>query len=358
MRARLLPHCGQLPSLTVDILECDDASQTAWDQFVSATPRASFYHRYAWRGINRASLGHESSYLAAVDDARIVGIFPIVHVRSRLFGNIACSMPFVNYGGPVGTTEAVEQALVAAAEDLADRWRVTFLEIRARHNLQERLPTSLHKVSMTVDLPPSPDEMWRGFKTELRQHIRRGEKRGFRGATGGPELVGDFFRVFAEAWRDMGTPVYSQEYVQKVARTFSDSVRICVVYHDGIPAAASFQAYDMGMAEGLWLGTRARYRHDYVGYVLYWTLLKDAIEAGCQRFHLGRSTANSSAEQFKRKWNAYSTQLYWQYVLREGASVPQLNVMNPKFRLAIAAWRRLPLFIANTIGPPLARNIP
>lgn len=342
----------------MNILECDDSWRERWDEFVSATPRASFYHRYDWRAINRTSLGHESSYLAAVDQGRIVGILPIVHVHSRLFGNIACSMPFVNYGGPVAATDELEAQLVNAASRVAERWDVEFLEIRGRRHLGDRFPTSLHKVSMTVDLPADPEVMWKGFKTELRQHIRRGEKRGFSVKAGGVELVDDFFCIFAEAWRDMGTPVYSKDYLQRVARVFSDRIRICIAYHDSIPAAGSFQAYDSGIAEGLWLGTRARYRHDYVGYVLYWSLLKDAIEAGCRQFHLGRSTAQSGSEQFKKKWNAYPTQLYWQYVLRTRESIPQLNVMNPKFRLAIAAWRRLPLFITNTIGPSLARKIP
>ena len=82
------------------------------------------------------------------------------------------------------------------------------------------------------------------------------------------------------------------------------------------------------------------------------------MAGGCRHFHLGRSTAQSGSEQFKKKWNAYPTQLYWQYILRTRDSIPQLNVMNPKFRLAIATWRRLPLFITNAIGPRLARNIP
>ncbi|HET7218439.1 MAG TPA: FemAB family XrtA/PEP-CTERM system-associated protein [Vicinamibacterales bacterium] len=354
---------GSLPvvharSDTVHLLRCDDADREAWDDYVSATDRASFYHRYAWREINRESLGHESCYLAAIDAGRVVGILPFVHVDSRLFGNIACSMPFVNYGGPVGDSEEVETQLVTEATRVADEWGVEFLEIRARRHLGDTYPTSLHKVSMTVDLPADPDEMWKGFKTELRQHIRRGYKRGFSVVAGGVELVDDFFSVFAEAWRDMGTPVYSKEYLQRVARVFSGRIRICIAYHDSTPAAGSFQAYDGGIAEGLWLGTRAKYRHDYVGYVLYWELLKDAIAGGCRHFHLGRSTAQSGAEQFKKKWNAYPTQLYWQYVLRTRESIPQLNVMNPKFRLAIATWRRLPLFITNTIGPSLARNIP
>lgn len=342
----------------VTILACDDSWREEWDEFVSATPRASFYHRYAWRDINRLSLRHESAYLAAVDGRTILGIFPVVHVRSRLFGNIACSMPFVNYGGPVGDSEAIEEQLVERAERVADDWGVAFLEIRGRRHLGDRFPTSLHKVSMTVDLPADPDAMWYGFKTELRQHIRRGQKRGFSVVVGGVELVDDFFRVIAEAWRAMGTPIYSKRYLYRVAEAFSDRIRICIAYHEGNPAAGSFQAYDSGIAEGLWLGTRPRYRHDYVGYVLYWALLKDAIEAGCRQFHLGRSTTQSGAEQFKKKWNAYPTQLYWQYVLRTRESIPQLNVMNPKFSLAIAAWRRLPLAITNAIGPRLARNIP
>jgi lipid II:glycine glycyltransferase (peptidoglycan interpeptide bridge formation enzyme) len=108
----------------------------------------------------------------------------------------------------------------------------------------------------------------------------------------------------------------------------------------------------------MWLGMRSEFRKQMVGYVLYWELIKDACERGYARFHLGRSTAQSGGEQFKKKWNAEAVQLYWQYILRTRTDLPRLNPDNRKYRLAIAAWRKLPVGVTQRIGPLIARSIP
>jgi len=108
----------------------------------------------------------------------------------------------------------------------------------------------------------------------------------------------------------------------------------------------------------MWAGTNATGQELNANYVLYWEMIKDSCERGYRRFHLGRSTAGSGAEQFKKKWNAEPTQLYWYFHRPDGNQKPVVNVDNPKFRLAIAAWRKLPLWATRVLGPPLARVIP
>jgi FemAB-related protein (PEP-CTERM system-associated) len=342
----------------MQIVRCDDSHHKQWNEFVDRTPEASFYHRFEWRSLNRRCFGHESSYLAAVADDRVVGVFPVVRLKSWLFGHVACSLPFVNYGGPCAISPEIETALLQEAGRVAAEWGVDYVEIRSRKHLGDAYATSTHKVSLTVDLTQGHDAVWKAFKTAHRQDIRGGYKKGFTAKLGGAELLDDLYSVLSEAWRDLGTPLYRKQYLEDVTATFRNLVRLCVVYHDGEAAAASFQAYDNGTAEGLWLGSRAKYRQQYAGYVLYWEILKDASLQGCQRFHLGRSTANSGTEAFKKKWNAHTTQLYWHYVLRGRRGIPRQDVNNPKYKLAIKAWRKLPVPVANAIGPIFARNIP
>ena len=341
----------------MEIVQCDDSRRAEWNAFVLGSPAAALYHRYEWRGVNASCLGHRSVYLAAIDEGRVVGVFPIVQVKSPLFGNIACSLPFVNYGGPAGESIAIEEALVEAAKPIVTGWRVNYLEIRSRRPLKS-LPTSGHKVSMTVDLNPDPDVLWKAFTTAHRQDIRKGYKRGLVARIAGVELIHDFYTVLSESWRDLGTPIYSRRYLETVARTFPDLTRICVVYKGEEPAAASLDMIGGGTVEGFWLGSRARFRNDHAGYVLYWELIKSACEAGAKQFHLGRSSVQSGGETFKKKWNAYATQLYWQYVMKTGQPIPQLNVANPRYRLAIKAWQQLPVPVTQVIGPLIARNIP
>jgi FemAB-related protein (PEP-CTERM system-associated) len=341
------------------IIRCDSSHDAEWNRFVHASPRASFYHRAEWRSVNERCFNHTTAYLAAVENSRFVGVLPLVRLKSRLFGNIACSMPFVNFGGPAAETDEIERQLLDSAARVADAWSVDYMEIRSRRAMGEGYHCSTHKVSMTIELDRDPDRLFNAFKSDHRKDIRRGYKYGFTARFGALDLLDDFYAILCESWRDLGTPIYSKDYLKTVLTTFPDSTRVCVVYTgDGVPAAAAFMGHHNGTVEGMWLGTRAAYRRQLVGYVLYWEIIKDACSGGHAVFHLGRSTADSGSEQFKKKWNAWPAQLYWHYVLRTRKDIPQLNVTNRKFQLAISAWRRLPVSVTQHIGPLLARSIP
>ena len=341
------------------IVRCDTSHDERWNAFVHTAPNASFYHRVEWRGINERCFGHRSCYLAAEDAGRIVGIFPLVQLKSLLFGNIACSLPFVNYGGPCGETPEIERALLQAAAKVADEWRVDYVEIRSRHHLGPEYPSSEHKVSLTVGLGPDPEMLLNAFDRDHRREIRRGHKNGYSARFGGAELLDDFYLVMLESWRGLGTPIFARSYLQQICDAFPNAIRICVV-HDasGVPAAAAFDGLHGTIVEGMWLGIRDEHKRQGVGYVLYWELIKHACEAGFACHHLGRSSVNSGAEQFKKKWNARPTQLYWHYMLRARKEIPQLNVDNSKYQFAIAAWKKLPIGWTERLGPLISRSIP
>jgi len=340
------------------LIECDDSRREAWDEYVRRSPDASFYHLYGWRQVNEEEFRHRSFYLAALDGECLVGVFPIVQVKSLLFGNLGCSMPFVNFGGPCGETAAVEDALLARAKTVVARERLAYLEMRNRRPIGSGLPTSTHKVSMTVALDPNPETLWKAFKHQHRQEIRRSAKNGLEARCGGAELLDPFYTVLSESWRALGTPLYAKSYFRRIMEQFPGATRICLVSAGEEPAAAAFYGIHGKVAEGMWLGARLKFRRQLAGYLLYWEFIRDACLLGLDRFHLGRSTNDSGGEVHKRKWNAYPTPLYWQYILGTRQAMPALNVDNPRYQLAIRAWRRLPLQVTRRIGPPLARSIP
>jgi FemAB-related protein (PEP-CTERM system-associated) len=340
------------------IVECDDAQAEAWDAYVAGCPTASFYHLWAWRALNRLEFGHRTWAYAAMDGARIVGVFPVTQLKTLLFGRLACSMPFVNYGGPAADSPAIDAALLAEAERQSVRDKLKYLEVRSIRLLPGDYPVTSHKISLTVDVPADADEMWKGFHTSHRQAIRKAQKAGFESRQGGRELLNDFYAVLEESWRDLGTPFYDKRYFERLFDALGSRLAITVVYLDGEVAAAEMHGHFRDTGEGLWLGMRDKFRRLYVGYVLYWEILRRAAERGIRTFHLGRSTADSGAEAFKKKWNAYPKPLYWYYCGLQGRPMPALNVSNPKYQRAIALWRKLPLNVTREIGPPIARGIP
>lgn len=335
-----------------------DAAAASWDKFVAAQHEGSFYHCYGWKALNERILGHSALFIEAREGATLTGVLPLVLTRSRIFGRILCSMPFVNYGGPVALDATTTQQLMLAAQEHAAQLQAHYLEIRSASPLDTSMLASTHKISMTLDLAPDPDQLWNKFSSKHRTAIRRVYKDGLCVVSGGRELLPEFYAVMQSSWRDLGTPLYSPHYFEAIVDEFPAETRVFVCRREGEAVAVAFNGYFAGKVEGMWAGmTRAG--HDMgANYVLYWEMIKDACERGYRRYHLGRSTAGSGAEVFKKKWNAEPSQLYWYYHFPRGAEKHVINVNHPTFHYGIAAWRRMPLWATRVIGPHLARVIP
>jgi FemAB-related protein (PEP-CTERM system-associated) len=352
------PHPSPEPQGRLRIELCDAADAEAWDRYVSRHPQGTFYHLHAWSEVNRAALGHRSFYLLARDESGIRGVLPLTLVSSRLFGRILCSMPFVNYGGPCADDEATSRALIAEAVRRANELRADTLELRCAQPQPTELAVSHRKVSMSLELRPDPDQVWNAFSSKQRTNIRRSYKNELSVRSGGRELLPVFYSVMAASWRSLGTPLYAPGYFERIMTAFGDRTRIFICQRRDEPVAVAFNGYANGIVEGMWAGGTAQSRALQANYVLYWEMIKDACERGFTQYHLGRSTADSGAEDFKKKWNAVSRQLHWYYHTRDGRPVPELNVDNPKYRLAISTWQRLPMWVTRAIGPRVARLIP
>lgn len=341
----------------LSIQECSDCDADEWNA-AAAILGGSFYHLWQWRQINRESLGHLTINLAARRDGAIVGLLPLVHVEHKVFGRILCSMPFVNFGGPCAVDEEIGAALVHTAMSAATERHDDYLELRCSQAIGLQLPVTTHKISMTIPLTADIDALWGQFTHSHRKNIRRAYKNDLSVTSGSLDQLPAFYDVMEEAWRSHGTPLYSRDYFENVLRTLGDRARVFICLHRGHPVAAALTGCFNGAVEGLWAGGRPEARSLNANYVLYWEMIRDACARGHRTFHLGRSTAQSGSEEFKSRWNAQATQLYWYYFRPSGGAMPRLNVTNPKYQLAIRAWRHMPLWCTRRIGPPLARGIP
>ena len=342
----------------MNVIHCAENHAQAWDEYVARHEQGSFYHLFGWKRVNESSFGHQTYYLAAMDEGRIRGVFPLVYLTGGFFGRILCSLPFVNYGGPCADDPTIDQLLLDEARGIVEQHGIKYLEIRSMRKLGGDLPTSDHKVSITLTLDRNPDTLWNAFKTGHRNNIRRAYKRGLTVRSGGIELLDTFYEILSESWRNLGTPLYQKGYFECLMKAFPQETKIFVLDHEGVPVSSALNGHFRGVVEGMWLGALPKAREVESSYVLYWEMTKDACERGYQLYHLGRSTVDSGGEAFKKKWNTFPTQLYWQYIVSSGQPIPQLNVGNPKFRLAMDVWKMLPLPITRVIGPWLAKGIP
>lgn len=347
-----------MPDSCVSTLGDSAGDCVKWNDFLACATNSNFYQRFEWKRINEQELGHSSYYLTVEEAEEIQGILPLILVRSRLFGRILCSMPFVNFGGAAFLTPAAEEALVHESCNIAAKCNADYLEIRSTQPLAGTLSTSEHKVSMTVKLSKDPEVLWNAFKSKHRTNIRRVYKDDMRVVSGHAELLDTFYEIMCISWRSLGTPIFRKQFFQAILDTFGNDIRIFVAYQGAVPIATTFNGHFKETVEGMWAGSIPEGRKLQVNYALYWEMIKDACERGFAQFHLGRSTIDTGGESFKKKWNAETTQLYWQYFMPGNGEVPQLNVQNPKFKLAIETWRHLPLWLTKTVGPLISKSIP
>jgi hypothetical protein len=90
---------------------------------------------------------------------------------------------------------------------------------------------------------------------------------------------------------------------------------------------------------------------------MYWEVMRRACERGFRLFDFGRSKQGTGAYDFKCYWGFEPTPLVYQYRLAPGRDIPDLNPLNPKFRMFVELWKRLPLAVAARLGPPIVRGL-
>jgi serine/alanine adding enzyme len=326
-----------------------------WDEFVRAHADATGYHEWAWRGVFKRALGHDSFYLVAREAQRIVGALPLVHIKSPIFGRTLTSLAFLNYGGVVATSEAAAAALIDAARELANEFRCHHVELRHKSRRFPLLPCRQHKVAMLLELGPG---MWDRLDRKVRNQIRKAQKSGLTVNDGGVRLLDEFYEVFARNMRDLGTPVYSSRLFTEVLTAFPDRSRVWIVRLGSKPIAAGLTFRTGQTVEVPWASSIRDFNALCPNHLLYWSVIESAVRDGCDILDFGRSTPNEGTYKFKEQWGATPTPLYWEYVLAEGTQLPNLGPSNPKFHLMIEAWKKLPLKVATTLGPHVVRGIP
>lgn len=336
-----------------------------WDAFVTAFPDASLYHLSGWPELARAVFGHRALFVESRDPSgALLGVLPVIQQRSRLLGNFATSLAFCNYGGPLAVDAQVAVRLMHAAAGAAEALGCRYLEFR---DLQPRAvdwPRRADKITLQLELPATFAALAQRLGTKLRAQVKRAEREGVGCRCGSAELLDDFYAVFAENMRDLGTPVYPKRFFRAILERFPGHCQLVVIDWHGEPAAAAFLSFWRETAEVPWASCRAQAKPLGMNMKLYWELLAVAVGRGCRVFDFGRSTVDSGTYRFKRQWGAEPRALYW-YRWTPGATEQPTERVSAHgedrgraMQLATALWQRLPLGIANTLGPLISGALP
>ena len=328
-----------------------------WDQFVETCREATFFHKAGWRDVIDRSFGHATHYLFAEREGRMVGVLPLVHIRSRLFGSSLISNAFCVEGGPVAETDQDRLALLSRAKDLADRLDVDFLECRSPVADEEvwQVRSNLY-VGFRRAIDPDLERNLLAIPRKQRAMVRKAQREGLVSVP--DDHIGRFYHTYATSVRNLGTPVFARAYFGALKDIFGDSCKIltvCDSHGRAVSSVMSFVFRDQVLPYygGGTREARALAANDF----MYWEVMRRACERGLKWFDFGRSKVGTGAYHFKKNWGFQPTPLTYSYWLRRLDEVPDINPLNPKYQLLIAIWKRLPLPLANLIGPPIARNL-
>jgi FemAB-related protein (PEP-CTERM system-associated) len=331
------------------------ADQERWDAFVFACPEATFFHRAAWQGIIETVFGHRTHFLFAERDGQVVAVLPLAEVRSRLFGHALTSLPFCVYGGAVGAPDGVA-ALEAEAERIALAAGVQHLEYRNLTARHEDWPRQELYVTFRKAIDPDVEANMKAIPRKQRAMVRKGIKNGLLSQV---DATPDrFFALYSDNVLRHGTPALPKRFFATLMDTFGEDCEVLTVTDpQGKPLSSVLSFYFRDEVLPYYAGDDFAARALAANDFKYWELMRRACERGCRLFDYGRSKIGTGPYSFKKNWGFEPQPLSYEYRLYKRDSVPQNNPMNPKYRAFIALWRRLPLPVANTLGPYIVRNL-
>lgn len=347
--------------MSVVIKELDESAAKAWDEFVSQHEDGSFCHRSGWKQAIEKGAGHDCPYLYAEQDGAIVGILPLSFRKSMFFGKAASSTMFCVYGGPLAVEPAVYKALDDEAWARTQAFGTDVLEYRsrvARHAGVDDWKTDDAKAATFVREMKSRDgeELLLEIPRKQRAVVRKSLKNQLQTDWSGD--ISTFYRLYATSVRNLGTPVFPKRFFKALFHTFGANVEIQITKtSDGKPVASLMSFYDQDTVLPYYAGGGTAARplgaHDF----MYFELMKRATAKNRFWFDFGRSKIGTGPYKFKKNWGFQPTPLHYEYRLAPGASIPDMSPQNKKYQTMIAVWKRLPLWLANIIGPPVARHL-
>lgn len=343
--------------LQVRLLAVDDADTARrWDAFVQACPSATFFHLSAWQRLLKRHFGHRGFFLYAERGGRIEGVLPLAENRSRLFGHALVGLPFAVYGGVAADNEEAAAALERVAQDQARTLDVEHLELRNVHPRHADWPGQDLYVTFRKEILPEEDDNLLAIPRKQRAMVRKGIKNNLRA-----EIDRDarrFFALYADNVHRHGTPAMPRRWFQDLLDTFGDAAEVLIVCSEqGEPLSGVLSFYFRDEVLPYYAGDAVAARDLAANDFKYWELMRRACARGLKVFDYGRSKRDTGSFSFKKNWGFEPTPLHYEYCLYKREAVPQNNPSNAKYQLMIKAWRRLPIGVANWLGPHIVRSL-
>jgi len=334
----------------------DRSAAERWDAFVAACPQATFFHRAAWQRLLREVFRHDTHFLFAESAGRIEGVLPLAHVKSLLFGQSLTSLPFAVYGGVAADNSAAADALEREAQQLARRLGVPHLEMRNLQRRHDDWPLQDLYVTFRKPILPDVEANMLAIPRKQRAMVRKGIKNGLTSQV--DANVERLFALYADNVHRHGTPALPRRWFRALRDTFADDCEVLTVCTpEGRPVSSVLSFYFRDEVLPYYAGDDEAARELAGNDFKYWELMRRSCERGLKLFDYGRSKQGTGSYSFKKNWGFEPQPLHYEYCLYQRDSVPQNNPTNAKYKMMIEAWRRMPIGMANWLGPYIVRSL-
>jgi FemAB-related protein (PEP-CTERM system-associated) len=330
-----------------------------WDEFVVACPFATFFHTLGWKRVVERTFSYHSEYFFAEHHGQVLGILPLFETKNIWGKKSLLSVPFGVYGGICSNNSEAEQALLSVVKKMACERGVYCVELRHQRPLRlEELPVKNLYYTFRRPLSQSMEENLESIPRKQRRMIRQGLKHGLVSKVGGVEMLDEFYGVYANSLKNLGTPVFPRTFFSHLLNEFGPDCRIVGVWKNNRMMAAVMTFFFKDQVLPYYGGALTEALKYAVYDFMYWELMCFAVERGCRVFDFGRSKKGTGAFDFKRHWGFEPELLPYQFYLPRGGTIPDMNPSNPKLKLPIEIWKRMPLGLTKCLGPFLVKYFP
>ena len=315
----------------------------------------------SWSLFLREFYSYQAYRLEASGNGEVSGLLILSHITHPVFGNYLTTAPFASYGGFAFKSSGARDALLTEIRSLVQKLNVKYAEVRFDGG-DTPAPEGWRQQSIystyLLDLPEEADALLPQFSSDHRNHVRKSLKKGFKIKFGHLDLLDDAYEGLARSMHELGSPYHSKNYLRKMAESLGDSLEFAVIYDakDRLAGAGVFILH-LHVATNLHANILRDFRQDYAGEFFYWSVISRYCHKGFRVFDMGRSLIGSGNETFKMKWKPRKKLLTYWFAMHQGEEPPELNQKNPKFRLAIWTWKRLPAFVVRFLGPGLIKGL-
>lgn len=336
------------------------ADHQAWDEYVESHPGGTIFHTRSWQDAVAGSFGHREMSLvaaSAVNGAeRIGGILPLFLISSRIFGRFLVSVPFAELGGPLSGSQKIALDLTRAAGELTRKQGLDYLELRNKESLPD-LPVKELYYGFQREILPELDDNLKAIPRKSRRMVRQGIKNQLQASTG-HHLLPRFYHLLARNFRLLGTPVFSCAWFEHLLNSFGNKALVMLVQdREGMDIAGVLSFFYRDRVLPYYAGSLIEYRNLAPNDFMYWKLMEYAWENGYKVFDFGRSKQDTGSYSFKTHWGFEPRPLFYQYLLHKKQEIPNISPTNPKYKMQIKIWRRIPLSLTRFIGPRISKYL-